>query len=114
MVQPEIGINFLSDALLKDQGLFSRLLISYPPTTSGTRLQREVRLESIQAIDKFKEFNGYVISPDIKLAERLLEWLHNKWDCQYISLPDIYQRSLDAISTKSKAMHIVNILVDHG
>lgn len=221
MVQPNIGTNFLSDIALKDQGLFSRLLISYPSSTIGTRFQRTIKSESIKALNQFNKkiesilrlalpikegcinelepriihmtdealniykefsdhienelapskslesikgfanklpehayriaatfaaidniyvqkleyqyikmgikiasyyaeealrlFNNGVIDPDTALAERLLNWLHNQWDGgEYISLPDIYQRGLDAISTKSVASKIVSILENHG
>lgn len=220
MVQPDIGRNFLSDDTLKDQGLFSRLLISYPSSTIGTRFQRELKLESIKALDKFNEkianilklplpikdgssnelnpgiitmtdeaLNEYTsfsnntekelaagksfesikgfanklpehacriaatlaaidnievkkldyrymkmgieiasyygqealrlsdngaIDPDIILAEKLLDWLHNKWKEEYISLPDICQRGPYALSLKAAASKIVAILEDHG
>lgn len=219
MVQPNIGTNFLSDISLKDQGLFSRLLISYPSTTIGTRFQHEIKPKSIKALDHFNKkienilrlplpmqegcinelnpkiidmtdealtvykdfsdhiekelapnmslesikgfanklpehayriaatfaaidnigvekleyqyikmgieivsyyveealrlFNNGFIDPDITLAEKLLNWLHNKWGEDYISLPDIYQ-SLNVISTQSVASKIVAILEAHG
>lgn len=221
MVQPNIGTNFLSDIALKDQGLFSRLLISYPTTTIGTRFQHTMKPKSIQVLDQFNQkiesilrlqlpikdgctnelkprtitmtdkalntykdfsdhiekelaqgkslesikgfanklpehayriaatfaaidnievteldyecikmgikiasyyaeealrlFNNGVIDYDITLAEKLLDWLHYKWDGgEYISLPDIYQRGINAISTKSEASKIVAILESHG
>ena len=220
MVQPNIGTNFLSDISLKDQGLFSRLLISYPSTTIGTRFQHEIKSESVEALDRFNKrmgeilrlplpikdgctnelkpriihmadealntykdfsdhiekelapsksfesikgfanklpehayriaaelaafdnisveeveddymkmgieiamyyseealrlFNNGLTDPTILLAEKLLDWLHNKWGEEYISLPNIYQKSLNAISTKSVASKIVAILEDHG
>ena len=220
MVQPNIGTNFLSDTSLKDQGLFSRLLISYPSSTIGTRFQHEIKSKTIKALDHFNKkiesilrlplpikdgstnelkpriihmtndalnaykdfsdhiekelapskslesikgfanklpehayriaatfaamdnidvpkleyqyikmgieiatyyaeealrlFNNGVIDPDITLAEKLLDWLYNKWDGDYISLPDVYQRGLNVISTKSVASKIVAILESHG
>ncbi|NDA89681.1 MAG: DUF3987 domain-containing protein [Alphaproteobacteria bacterium] len=221
MVQPSIGINFLSDLALKDQGLFSRLLISSPQSTIGTRLQRVIKPQSINALSQFDKhmnhilqlelpikdcgnnelnprtiemddnalklyqefcdhiemelapdkqlasikgfanklpehvcriaatlaafddiefsqlechyikigieialyyasealrlFDNGVINPDILLAEKLLDWLQNKWNGgEYISLPDIYQKGLNAISTKSVASRITTILENHG
>lgn len=55
---------------------------------------------------------GYV-DPDIALAERLLNWLQNSWGESLVSLPDIYQRGLNAISDKKTAMRIVAILEEH-
>jgi hypothetical protein len=36
MLQPEAATNWLSDPTLRDQGLFSRLLIAAPPSLAGT------------------------------------------------------------------------------
>lgn len=56
---------------------------------------------------------GYV-DPDIALAERLLNWLCNSWEHDLVSLPDIYQRGLNAISDKKTAVRIVAVLEEHG
>jgi len=44
----------------------------------------------------------------------LLDWLLGTWDEPAISLPDIYQRSLNAIGDKGTAEKLVNILEEHG
>jgi hypothetical protein len=41
MVQPEIGGEFLSQKDLQGQGFFSRVLVSNPPSTIGTRKQHD-------------------------------------------------------------------------
>ena len=51
--------------------------------------------------------------PKIFAAEKLLHWLHNNWREEFVSLPDIYQ-SLNSLSTKSKALEVVEILANHG
>lgn len=56
---------------------------------------------------------GYV-DPDMVLAERLLGWLHVNWANEQVSLPDIYQRGLNAISDKKTAMRIIPILEEYG
>ena len=56
---------------------------------------------------------GYV-DPDLALAERLLNWLHKNWEENLVSLPDIYQRGLSAISNKKIAVRTVAILEEHG
>jgi len=48
------------------------------------------------------------------LAQRLLDWLHRQWPHELVSLPDIYQRSLNAIGDKATATKLVKILADHG
>ena len=41
MVQPDVGNMLLSDSLLADQGLLSRLLVTAPPSAAGSRFWRE-------------------------------------------------------------------------
>jgi hypothetical protein len=43
MAQPRAAMQWLQNPILKDQGLFSRCLISYPKSTAGTRLFRAER-----------------------------------------------------------------------
>jgi hypothetical protein len=54
------------------------------------------------------------ISVDLRLAQKLLDWLLYQWTEPAISLPDIYQRSLNAIGDKATATKVVAILEDHG
>lgn len=56
------------------------------------------------------------VDPDLVLAQRLLAWLHDSWKEpeNLISLPDIYQLSLNAIGDKATASRIVDILSGHG
>jgi hypothetical protein len=54
------------------------------------------------------------VSYDLRLAQKLLSWLHNHWRESLISLPDIYQRGLNAIRDSATAMRIVAILESHG
>ena len=56
---------------------------------------------------------GYV-DPEIQLADKLLSWLHKNWQHLLVSLPDIYQRGLNAILDKKTAIQMVKILEDHG
>lgn len=52
--------------------------------------------------------------PNNELAEKLLNWLHDSWQEEYISLPDIYQRGLNKIETKERALHTIGILQNYG
>jgi hypothetical protein len=56
---------------------------------------------------------GYV-NPDILLAEKLLQWLQNNWAHEFVSLPDIYQRGLNAMKDSKTARKTVSILEEHG
>ncbi len=56
-----------------------------------------------------------VTDPDILLAEKLLNWIHDKWikegKGEYISLPDIYQFS--PIRDQKTAKRVVTLLQEH-
>ena len=54
------------------------------------------------------------VSAELILAQRLLNWLLTSWGEPAVSLPDIYQRSLNAIGDKATAAKLVSILEDHG
>lgn len=55
MVQPEIGIPFLSDPLLVGQGLHSRVLACFPASTMGTRFYKEASESADVAIQDFQQ-----------------------------------------------------------
>ncbi len=219
MVQPKVASTFLSDRVLSDQGLLSRLLVVSPETTSGTRFYKEPQIDSDEKLRTFNDliesildiplsvregttnelvprvillalpakeawihyvdqterelkpggkyepikglanklpehairlaanftlvedpfssniplekmqmgivlanyyaeealrlFDEGSVDPKLLLAERLLEWLHNNWPEKMISLPDIYQRSLNRVNSKKVAQELVSILEDH-
>jgi hypothetical protein len=50
MVQPEAAGQFLSDPLLRDQGLLSRVLVAAPASIAGTRFYRDATPEDEAAI----------------------------------------------------------------
>jgi hypothetical protein len=53
MVQPEVANLLLSDRLLAEQGLLSRLLVTAPETAAGTRFWRDVPAEADAAIGRY-------------------------------------------------------------
>jgi len=53
MVQPGVSQILLSDAMLIEQGLLSRCLVTWPKSTAGLRLYREVDLYSEPAIRRY-------------------------------------------------------------
>jgi hypothetical protein len=53
MVQPEAAGDLLSDPVLRDQGLLSRLLVAAPDSIAGTRLYREPRPEDDRDIRRY-------------------------------------------------------------
>jgi hypothetical protein len=54
------------------------------------------------------------VSAELILAQRLLTWLLTSWSEPAVSLPDIYQRSLNVIGDKATAAKVVATLEDHG
>src|SRR4051794_24836879 len=54
MAQPDVAAILLSDRLLLEQGLLSRLLVTAPDTTAGTRMWREPRPESAEALKRYR------------------------------------------------------------
>jgi hypothetical protein len=73
-----------------------------------------VALAEHYAAEALRLFGVARISADLRLAQRLLDWLLGTWSEPNISLPDIYQRSLNAIADKATAAKLVGIIEDHG
>jgi hypothetical protein len=71
-----------------------------------------IALAEHYAFEALRLFGASRIHPDLGLARRLLHWMHT-WPESIISLPDIYQRSLDAIRDQATARRLVAILEDH-
>ena len=219
-VQPGVGDILFGDATLADQGLLSRILVSAPVSTAGTRFQREEKPDTAPALKRYNArmleilqtplplaegkrnelqprclamsahainvwrnyadhlegqlgpngemdairglanklpehaarlagvlalveninassitadhmrsgialadhyaaealrlFGANKVNADLKLAQRLLDHLHANWTEPAVSLPDIYQRTLNAIGDKATAARMVRILEDHG
>lgn len=49
MAQPRAAFTWLSNPVLRDQGLFSRCLVAYPTSTAGTRMFRNEKAEDTMA-----------------------------------------------------------------
>ncbi|KAA0113500.1 DUF3987 domain-containing protein [Methylobacterium sp. P1-11] len=55
MIQPSAAAEFLSDAVLRDQGLHSRILLAAPDSIAGTRLYRPVCKRDENQICRYQE-----------------------------------------------------------
>ena len=55
MAQPEVSSVLLTDRMLADQGLLSRVLVTAPEPTSGTRRWHEPSPESAVAMKRYKD-----------------------------------------------------------
>ena len=77
-------------------------------------LERGIALAEHYATEALRIFEASRANKDLLLAQRLFNWMQQNWKEPAISLPDIYQRSLNAIRDKATAAKLVAILVDHG
>jgi len=66
------------------------------------------------AIEALRMFGVSRINANVQLARRLETWLLTRWREPDISLPDIYQRGLNAIGDQATARRLVAILEEHG
>jgi len=53
MLQPDAATRWLADETLRDQGLFSRLLVAAPASLAGTRLYRDPGSDARASINRF-------------------------------------------------------------
>jgi hypothetical protein len=81
---------------------------------SEDQLARAIEIVRHHALEALRLSRAGAVEPDLRLAQRLLDWLTRSWPEPMVSLPDVYQRGLNAISDKKTAARIVGILVDHG
>jgi hypothetical protein len=72
-----------------------------------------IALAQHYAAEMLRLQGGAAVSPDLRLADRLLAWWHGRLDSRCY-LAAIYQRSLNAISDAATARRIVGILEEHG
>ncbi len=77
-------------------------------------MQKAIAIADFYAREALRLIDEDTTDPKLVLAEKLLNWLHNSWKEPNISLPDIYQSSLNAIDTKAKAVEVVRVLEEHG
>ena len=89
MLQPAIGDALISDAMLRDQGLVSRLLVTFPHTSMGTRLHRTPSDGAIKAVAAFNDL----------MAERIARRFSLQSKSQNDLAPRVLKFSTDAIKS---------------
>lgn len=79
MVQPEVAQIMLSNQLLSEQGLISRCLITWPDSTAGTRLYKEIDLSNTEEFKAyFSRMNEILTTPFPLVKDKQNELLPRK------------------------------------
>ena len=73
-----------------------------------------IALAEHYASEALRLFGASRVNAELRLAQKLLDWLLRQWTESAVSLPDIYQRSLNAIGDQATARKLVAILEGHG
>jgi hypothetical protein len=81
---------------------------------SAEDIRAGIALAEHYTAEALRLFGAGRMNAELLLAQRLLDWLLRQWPENVISLPDIYQRSLNAIRDQVTARKLVSILEDHG
>lgn len=90
-------------------------LVEYPLAAEITDefMSRGIVLAQHYSSEALRLFQGAKVSPDVRLAIQLRDWLLHSWKERNISLPDIYQSGPNAIRDRKTALHIAKILETH-
>jgi hypothetical protein len=81
---------------------------------SADHMSAGIVLAQYYAGEALRMFEASRIGDELRLAQRLLDWLIGAWTEPLISLPDIYQFGPRPIRDKALATKLAAILVDHG
>jgi hypothetical protein len=84
------------------------------PEVSEQSMKAGIALAEHYVAEAMRLFEVTRINADLRLAQRVLDWLHRTWGEPNSSLPDIYQRGPNAVRDQGTARKLVAILVDHG
>ncbi len=79
-----------------------------------SEMERGVALGEHYVCEALRLFGASRVNGDLYLAQRLLKWLLRDWREPNVSLPDIYQRGLNAIADQATVRRLVAILDEHG
>ena len=87
---------------------------SFVSEVDGVNMENGITLANYYAAEAGRMCEEGSVDKQILLAERLVNWLHQNWEKDCISLPDVYQRGLNAVNSKAKALPLIALLEDHG
>jgi hypothetical protein len=80
-------------------------------------LARGIKLTEHYAHEQIRIYLSSQISPELRLAQRLLDWFRQSYEANHnelISLPDIYQFGPGSIRDNATARQAVSVLESHG
>jgi hypothetical protein len=69
MVQPDAAAEFLSDPILRNQGLLSRILAAQPDNLAGTRFYRDTEAADLKTIQSYSQHVLRILQEPWPLAE---------------------------------------------
>src|SRR5262245_23004304 len=81
---------------------------------SADEISAGIALAEHYAAEALRLFGAGRVNTDLRLAQKLLDWLLRQWTEPAVSLPDIYQRGLNAIGDQATARKLAAILEGHG
>jgi hypothetical protein len=81
---------------------------------AAAEMEAGIALAEHYAAEALRLFGVSRINPDLRLAQKLLDWLLSRWREPAVSLPDIYQRGPSAVREQTTARKLVEILESHG
>jgi hypothetical protein len=83
-------------------------------TISRDVLDRAIKITDFFTTEALRLFEAGSCSPELRQAEKLLDWLKTTWQEPLIGLSIIYRRGPNSIRDKKAAKAAVDILADHG
>jgi hypothetical protein len=77
-------------------------------------LERAITIADYYTTEALRLFEAGSCSPELRQAEKLLDWIKTSWTEPLVSLAAIYQLGPNSIRDKAAAAKAVSILEDHG
>ena len=84
------------------------------PEIDGAHMAFGIELAEHYGAEALRLFAAGRVGDDLRLAQRLLDWLQTGLQEPLVSLPDIYQRGPNAIRDAGTARRLANLLAEHG
>jgi hypothetical protein len=114
-LEPVRGLaNKLAEHAARTAAVLTLVNDTTAPEITRVEMECGIQLAEHYVCEALRLFGASRVNPDLRMAQRLLDWLLTTWREPIVSLPDIYQRGLNAIGNQATAHRLVGILEDHG